>query len=47
MTAEEWDVHWNQIRDDALAEGALPTEAEALANVETVEQFGPRPKENP
>lgn len=47
MTAEDWDVHWGRVRDDALADGALPTEAEARADVETVQQFGQRPEESP
>ena len=45
MTPEEWDVHWNRIRGQNVADGALPVEAAAMADVETVEQFGPRPSE--
>lgn len=45
MTSEQWDIHWHRIREQALTEGALPTEAEAVADTETGEQFGPRPQE--
>lgn len=47
MTGEEWDVHWNRIREQHVAGGALPVEAAARADVETAEQFGPRPEESP
>lgn len=47
VTPADWDVHWGRIRDDALTGGALPTEAEALADTETAEQFGQRPQETP
>jgi len=45
ITTEQWDTHWEQIRQDAVNAGALPTEAEAIADTETAEQFGPRPTE--
>lgn len=45
MTGEEWDVLWHQIREDLIADGALPVEASALADVQTTEQFEPRPQE--
>jgi hypothetical protein len=47
VTPEEWDVHWYQIRDDLVADGALPVEAAARADAETPVQFGPRPQESP
>lgn len=47
MTGEERDVHWRRIRDDHIADGALPVEAAAMADVETAEQFDPRPGEQP
>jgi hypothetical protein len=40
---EQWEVHWNRIRDDHEADGALPVEAAARADAETPVQFGPRP----
>lgn len=45
MTAEKWDEHWYRIRNQALMDGAEPVEAEVLADVETQQQFGPRPQE--
>jgi hypothetical protein len=45
ITPEQWDTHWHRIREQALTEGAQPTEAEAIADTETIEQFGPRPTE--
>lgn len=45
MTSEQWDIHWHRIRGQALADGAQPVEAEAVADTETSEQFGPRPSE--
>lgn len=45
MTPEQWDTHWDRIRRDAVNAGSLPTEAEAIADTETAEQFGPRPTE--
>jgi hypothetical protein len=47
VTLEEWDVHHGRIYNDLRNEGALRTEAEAWADVQTVEQFGPRPQESP
>lgn len=45
MTPGQWDTHWYRIHEQALTEGALPTEAEAIADTETAEQFGARPSE--
>lgn len=47
MTGEEWDTHWYRIRDDHARDGGLPVEAAARAEVETTEQFGPRPGGQP
>lgn len=45
MTAEEWDSHWYRIRGQLLDDGALPAEAAALADIQTRDEFGPRPEE--
>jgi predicted transcriptional regulator len=45
MTAERWDTHWEQIRQDAIKAGAERIEAGVKADLETAEQFGERPTE--
>lgn len=45
MTPQQWDVHWDRIRGDLVADGADPDLAIELADEETTEQFGPRPEE--
>jgi hypothetical protein len=45
MTGEEWDEHWFRIKEDALRDGLDERAAGAVADQETVEQFGPHPGE--
>lgn len=45
MTGEAWDSHWFRIREDYINVGFDERVAGDLADVDTVEQFGPRPRE--
>lgn len=43
-TAEEWGTHWYRIREGALTSGMDERAADAVADQETTEQFGPHPE---
>lgn len=45
MTPSDWDTHWYRIREDYTNVGFDERVAGELADVDTVEQFGPRPTE--
>lgn len=45
MTADEWDSHWYRIHTSLAGDGY--SDASAIADQETTEQFGPRPGEAP
>lgn len=43
MTPDQWDTHWYRIRNSLLDDGY--SDAAAMADQETTEQFGPRPRD--
>lgn len=47
LTPEEWDQHWFRIREGHLNDGHDERAATAMADLDTADQFGPRPQEKP